>query len=112
MENLGERNILRIPLAALQFAPDIRSRITQDEAAFRQHCLRLYSDYEWEVQARLLTQLEWAIQHPEYNFWEILIDVKTANEDILFYFAFLVSVIKQIANARLAASYESGVQPD
>lgn len=95
MENLGERNILRIPLAALQFAPDIRGRITQDEAAFRQHCLRLYSDYEPAVLARLRAQLRWAIQNPEYNFQGILIDVKTANEDILFYFAFLLDVLEQ-----------------
>jgi hypothetical protein len=79
MENLAERNILRIPLAALQFAPDIRTRITQDEAAFRQHCLRLYSDYDLEVLERLRTQLRWAIQNPDYNFQGVLMDVKTAN---------------------------------
>ena len=97
MENLGERNILRIPLAGLQFAPDIRQKITQDEALFRQHCLRLYSGYEPEEITNLLTQLRWALQHPEYNFQGILKGVKTSNEDIFFYFTFLVPVLEQAA---------------
>lgn len=95
MEDLGERNILRIPLAALHFAPDIRQRITHDEAAFQHHCLRLYSSYEPQVRATLLDQLHWALQHPDYNFRDILKGVKTANEDILFYFAFLVPMLEQ-----------------
>jgi hypothetical protein len=97
MENLGERNILRIPLAALQFAPDIRQKITQDEAAYRQHCQRLYSGYEPEEITSLLTQLQWALQQPDYNFQGILPGVKTSNEDILFYFAFLAPILTQTA---------------
>ena len=71
--------------------------VTQDEAAFRQHCLRLYSGYEPEEITALLTQLRWALQHPDYNFQGLLKGVKTSNEDILFYFAFLVPILEQTA---------------
>lgn len=98
MENLGERNILRIPLAALQFAPDIRQRIEQDEAAVRQHCQRLYSGYEPDEVASLLRQLRWALQNPTYNFQAMLPGVKAANEDILFYFAFVLNILQQVQN--------------
>jgi hypothetical protein len=101
MKKLGEHNILRIPSAALQFAPDIRQRIMQDEAAFRQHCLRLYSGYEPEEIMSLLTQLRWALQNADYNFQGILKHIKTTNEDILFYFAFLVPIVEQAEAARL-----------
>ena len=91
--------MLRIPLAGLQFAPDIRQRITQEEAAFRQHCRRLYRGYEPALIAALLTQLRWALQHPAYNFQGLLNGVKTSNEDILFYFAFLIPILEQTAAA-------------
>ena len=102
MEDPGKRNILRIPLAALQFAPTIRQRINQEEAAFRQHCLRLYSGYELEELESLLTQLRIALKNPSYNFQAMLPGIKTSNEDILFYFAFLIPILEQAHSILLA----------
>jgi hypothetical protein len=44
------------------------------------------------VQQDLRQQLAWAIQHPDYDFQAILKNVKTPNEDIARYFAFLYDV--------------------
>lgn len=95
MENLGELTILRIPLAALQYAPNIRQKIAQERSAFQQHCLRLYRNYKPEELASLLIQLRSALQNPSYNFQAMLPGIKTPNEDILFYFAFLIPTLEQ-----------------
>jgi hypothetical protein len=95
MENLGPLNFLRIPLSNLWDAPDIRQRIEQADSEFGPRMLRWYCRYEPENRAAIRAQLEWALQNPAYDFKNILINVKTTNEDILFYFAFLLELIKQ-----------------
>lgn len=67
----------------------------QPVAAARQHCQRLYSGYEPKEIMSLLTQLRWALQNPSYSFQGIFPGVKASNEDILFYFAFLLPVLEQ-----------------
>ncbi|UOG74476.1 hypothetical protein MTX78_20440 [Hymenobacter tibetensis] len=95
MENLGPLNFLRIPLSNLWDAPDIRQRIEQADARFGPRMLRWYCRYEPENRKAIRTQLEWAVQHPAYDFKNILLDAKTSNEDILFYFTFLLRLIAQ-----------------
>lgn len=95
LNHVGPRTILRIPLYILQYCPNIRQKIAQEQATFPEHCRRLYSGYEPTVRASLLTQLQWALDHPAYDFQSLLKGVKTTNEDILFYFAFLVPILEQ-----------------
>jgi hypothetical protein len=95
MENLGPLNFLRIPLSNLWDAPDIRQRIEQADVEFGPRMLRWYCRYEPETRRAIRTQLEWAVQHPTYDFKRILLGVKTSNEDILFYFEFLLRLIAQ-----------------
>lgn len=94
MKNLGPLNFLRIPLATLWDVPDIRARIEQAEADFGPRLLRWYCRYEPETRLAIRTQLQWALQHPTYDFQNLLVDVTTSQEDILFYFAFLLELIE------------------
>lgn len=95
MQNLGPLNFLRIPLSSLWDAPNMRQRIEQADAEFGPRMLRWYCRYEPEARQSIRTQLEWALQNPTYDFRNILINVKTSNEDILFYFTYLLGLIEQ-----------------
>jgi hypothetical protein len=95
MENLGLLNFLRIPLSNLWDAPNMRQRIEQADAEFGPRMLRWYCRYKPEDRRSIRPQLEWALQHPDYDFKNILINVKTSNEDILFYFTYLLGLIEQ-----------------
>ncbi|UOQ72689.1 hypothetical protein [Hymenobacter cellulosilyticus] len=90
MENLGPLNFLRIPLSNLWDAPNIRQRIEQADTEFGLCMLRWYCRYDAETRLTMRTQLQWALQNPTYDFQKILIRVTTSNEDILFYFSYLL----------------------
>ena len=95
MENLGPLNFLRIPLGNMWDFPNIREKIEQDHAEFGAILLEWFCDYEPDECLAMRTQLEWALQNPTYDFKNMLVDIKTSNEDILFYFDFLLNLIKQ-----------------
>jgi hypothetical protein len=95
MENLGERNILRIPLSNLWDVPAIRQKIETDATAFAEWHQQWYCSYSDEARLGMHTQLRWALENPAYNFQQMLTRVTTSNEDILFYFAFLLNVLEQ-----------------
>ncbi|MCB2406864.1 hypothetical protein [Hymenobacter lucidus] len=95
MENLGPLNFLRIPLSNLWDAPNIRQRIEQADAEFGPRMLRWYCRYDAETRLAMRTQLQWAVQNPTYDFQNILVRVKTSNEDILFYFTYLLQLTEQ-----------------
>ena len=96
MEDLGPLNFLRIPLSNLWDAPNIREWVEKkDDTEFGPRMLRWFCRYEPDERLAIRTQMEWALQNPTYDFKNILINVKTSNEDILFYFGFLLNLIEQ-----------------
>jgi hypothetical protein len=97
MENLDPLNILRIPLSNLWDVPAVRQKMENDGAEFAQWHQQWYCSYSDKARADMRTQLGWALENPTYNFQQLLPRVTTSNEDILFYFTFLLNVIEQSA---------------
>lgn len=93
MQNLGNLNILRIPLQILWEFPNIAIKINEENTAFSREISSWFNKYEPPVQQEIRNQITWAINHPDYNFNSILKNVKTPNAEILFFFQFLDRVI-------------------
>jgi hypothetical protein len=95
MKDLGALNILRLPLQVLWEFPAIAPKIEQESQTLAANFTKWLAAYSPEVQRQLLAQLDWALAHPTYDFQSILKNVKTSNQDILTYFAFLRPVFAQ-----------------
>jgi hypothetical protein len=95
MKDLGPRNILRIPLQLLWEFPNMRQKIQVDALELEQEFIAWYAQYEPEVQHMLYQQISLAILDSNYDYTQVLKNVKCSNEDILFYFRFLRDVIKK-----------------
>jgi hypothetical protein len=89
MKDLGALNILRLPLQVLWEFPAIALKIEQEPQTLAADFTKWFTAYTPEVQQQLMAQLDWALAHPTYDFRSILKNVKTSNQDILTYFAFL-----------------------
>lgn len=95
MEILGASKTLRIPLQILWEFADVSAKIQADGPTFRNDLIAWFSKYEPSVQQDMRQQLDWAIEHPYYDFRSMLKNVKTPNEDIICYFEFLRSATNQ-----------------
>ena len=94
MKNLDPLNILCIPLSNLWDVPAVRQKMENDGAEFARWHQQWYCSYSDKARADMCTQLGWALENPTHNFQQLLPRVTTSNEDILFYFAFLLNVIE------------------
>jgi hypothetical protein len=104
MENLGELNILRIPLSNLWDVPAIRQKLEENSPEFVQWHQQWYCRYPEKARTDMLKQLLWALENPTYNFQQILKNVTTPNEDILLYFNFLVRILADCVQAGIQVS--------
>jgi hypothetical protein len=95
MENLGALNILRIPLQILWEFADVSAKIQTDGPGFRKDLIAWFNKYEPQVQQDLCQQLNWAVEHPSYDFRSMLKNIKTPNEDIVRYFTFLRDAVTE-----------------
>lgn len=95
MKDLGPRNILRIPLHLLWEFPDMRQKIQSGTSELEKEFTAWYAQYEPDVQQLLYQQLSLAVVDSEYDYTQVLKNVKCSNEDIIFYFGFLRNVIQR-----------------
>lgn len=98
MKDLGPLNILRLPLQVLWEFPDIASKINNESSVLEQDFKQWLNKYPPDVQRNLITQLDWAIANPAYDFQSILKNVRTSNQDILSYFIFINHIFSRLIN--------------
>lgn len=103
MKDLGPINILRIPLHTLWESPNIIARIQTEPQQLEIGFVKWFVRYDADVQESIIKQLDWALANSTYDFQSILKNVKTSNEDILKYFAFIRTVFVTQQNQTLPA---------
>lgn len=88
-DNIG---FLKIPLNKLYYIEDVNDFTGFDKEALDE----IAAEYEPEEIEGILSSLEWASKHPEYDFSSILPDLEHSNTDIFEYISKAYGSLKNI----------------